>query len=469
MIVTTLNPVQQEYIKRESMKLMQAGYTTDDIVSHVVALPQFKGLLLSERDALALEIQNVIQTLSTEVAPRSVAATLDPEFPVVQTLKGRGGKISELVIPNHPENLKYLITNVLKMEPEYNELKRRVYVDGAPFEDGEIGNIRNRCREYALSDAKDFTIEVLFELAKKRKYNPFLRALENVTWDNHDHIADLFATLTPSPHVTEHAAWYFEYLKRWLIGVCAKVVNPGDQNLVLTFKSKQGDGKSRWLKKLASVAPEIFGEDEVDPSNKDHTLRHINYIIWHIPEIDGSMRKADASALKSYLTMSDIAAREAYARFDTVKNSCLSFVASVNGDEFLVDDSGSRRYLVMDLADVNPDHNVNVLQVWAQAMALHKSGVRHWFDKTEIQKINELNEDFQAKNHVDVLGSKVEPGDEWLTAVEIFAHYLGKPTPSKSDINSLGRILAKKGIEKVRKKESKLMHYKVKKPQTPIF
>jgi predicted P-loop ATPase len=468
-----MTPVQLEYIKQQTSKLLASGYSQDDIVSHVLAQPQFKNLLMSERDALALAVIEAtsVPKIRSQVTATATTSVIQPDFPVVQTFRGKGGAINEVVIPNHPENLKYLITNVLGMNPEFNDLKRRVYNNGVSLEDADIGNIRNRCREYALSDSKDFVVEVLVEMARANRYSPFLRALENVVWDQHDHIKDLFGTLTLTTEAAPHADWYYEYIRRWLIGVCAKVMNPGDQNLVLTFKSKQGDGKSRWLKKLASVAPEIFGEDEVDTSNKDHVLRHINYIIWHIPEIDGSMRKADAAALKSYLTMSDIAVREAYARFDTVKNSCLSFVASVNGDEFLVDDSGSRRYLVMDLADLNPDHNVNIVQVWAQAMHLFKSGERHWFDKNEITKINELNENFQTKNYVDHLASQIQDGDDWLSAVEIFAHYLGKPYPTQTDINKLQRLLNKRGFEKKRPsiKGDKITKYKVHKPEKPIF
>ena len=466
-----MTPVQSDFIKRESEKLMAAGYSQDDIVRHVLAQPQFSGLLLSEKDFLAQQIEQVLSSLVVPAAPRQVSATLEPEFPVTQTLRGKGGKISELVVPNHPDNLKYLVSTFMGMRLEFNTLKRRVYCDGVAFSDRDIGNIRNRCREYGLSDAKDFALEVTQELAEANEYHPFLRALDGVVWDGTDYIAQLFATLTPATRVSEHHDWYYEYLKRWLIGVCAKVMNPGDQNLVLTFKSKQGDGKSRWLKKLASLAPEIFGEDEVDTSNKDHVLRHINYIIWHIPEIDGSMRKADAAALKSFLTMSDIAVREAYGRFDTVKNSCLSFVASVNGDEFLVDDSGSRRYLVMDLADINPDHEVNIVQVWAQAMHLYKAGTRHWFDKTEIVKINELNQDFQTKNYVDELVAAVEAGDDWLSPVQIFAYYYGKATPHTAELNKLSKLLTDKGIRKDRKtiNGSKKTLFAVKKPANPIF
>ena len=353
----------------------------------------------------------------------------------------------------------------------WDTLKKRIYLDGAAITDEDVSNIRNRCREYALNDSKDFVYDVLAELAKTNQYHPFLRALENVVWDGHDHITDLFNTLTLSKDVAGHRDFLPSYMRRWLIAVCAKVLKPGSQNLTLTFKSMQGDGKSRWLEKLASVAPEIYGEGAVDVSNKDHELRHLNYMIWHIPEIDGSMRKSDAGLLKDYLTKAHIAVREAYGRFERTGPSVLSFFASVNAEEFLVDDTGARRFLVIELDDLNPDHAVDIKQVWAQAMVAFKSGEKFYFDKEEIKTINELNGSFQTKNHVDEIVRNIEHGNDWMSGVEIFAHFIGKLNPNNAELSKLGILLKKANIERDNKKINgiKTTVYKIKKPEKTIF
>jgi len=202
---------------------------------------------------------------------------------------------------------------------------------------------------------------------------------------------------------------YFQFLKRWLIGVIAKVYRPGSQNLVLTIKGAQGKGKSRWLSKLA-IAPDIFGEGSVNPEIKDHELRHFNFVIWHASELDGITRKRDQAALKDYFTREDVAVREAYGRFERSGKSVLSFCASVNDDSFLHDQTGNRRFLVLPLANLNSDHTIDMTQLFAQAKCMFDDGQKWWFDNEEVQIINKKNEEFLAQGPVDILASRVKPG-----------------------------------------------------------
>lgn len=442
------------------------GKSPEQILTAMLAHPSYSKLPIETKDIIATQILEYVGSAS-----RAVSAQLVPVFPISTVRYSSSGEQKQIITKDHPENLKFLITEILCMKPEHNLLKNRTYISGQMVRDKDIGNIRNRCREYGLSDSKEFIIEVLEELAEASSYNPFLRAIEGVTWNGHDHIADLFNTLTLSKHAKDNRDFVFQYMQRWLIAVCNKVLRPGSQNLTLTFKSKQGDGKSRWLEKLASIAPEIYGEGAVDVQNKDHELRHLNYLIWHIPEIDGSMRKSDAGLLKDYLTKAKVNVREAYGRFERTGESVISFFASVNAEEFLVDDTGARRFLVIELDDINPDHNVDIVQVWAQAMHMCKAGTKYYFDKEEIKTINEMNGSYQTKNHVNEILRKIEPGNDWVSGVEIFALFLGKPNPTSTDTQKLGILLKRAGIEADRRKVhgTPTTLYKIKKPEKPIF
>jgi predicted P-loop ATPase len=452
-------------LKTQCDSYLKLGKSADQIVTLILSGPGYASMAVEAKELLASQI------ISYATEAKSVQATLVAEFPIGKVSYTRDGDRKQTVTKDHPENLKYLITSVLNIVPEYNELKNRIHIDGKQLTDRTIGHIRNRCREYGLSDSKEFVIEVLEELAYQHSYNPFLRALEGTVWDGHDHIADLFSTLTLSKFADENRPIVHQYLRRWLIAVCRKVIKPGSQNLTLTFKSKQGDGKSRWIEKLVSIAPEMYGEGAIDISNKDHTFRHLNYIIWHIPEIDGSMRKSDAGLLKDYLTKAKVNEREAYARTERSGDSVLSFVASVNSEEFLVDDTGSRRFLVIELDDINAEHDVNILQVWAQALQLCRAGEKYYFDKEEIKTINEMNGSFQTTNHVNEMVRMIEPGDDWLSGVQMFAYFLGKSNPTNTDMQKLGLLLKKANIDskRVSINGTKTMLYKIKKPEKPIF
>jgi hypothetical protein len=460
-----MNELEVSTIKTQCDAYLQKGYPPEKIITAILSNSRFIGLPVESKDLLVTQITNYLS------APRSVAAVVVPQFPIAVSKFSPDGTEKQIINKFHPANLKYLICDIMKLNPELNLLKRRIYLAGKQIEDFDVGSIRNRCREYGLADSKEYVIEVLEELALANKYHPFLRSLENVTWDGHDHITDLFNTLTLSSEVVGNRDFLHSYMRRWLIAVCKKVVTPGSQNLTLTFKSKQGDGKSRWLTKLASVAPEIYGEGSVNVGDKDHDLRHLNYLIWHIPEIDGSMRKSDAGLLKDYLTKEKVNVRGAYARFETTGDSVLSFFASVNAEEFLVDDTGARRFLVIELDGLDANHTVNVAQVWAQAMAACLAGEKYYFDQEEIKTINELNGSFETKNHVHEILRNVELGNDWVSGVEIFALFLGKTNPSGVDLGRLGSLFKRAKIEskRVTAHGTKTTVYKIKKPLKPLF
>jgi hypothetical protein len=466
-----MTPSQLEFIKRETSKLVSAGYGADDIAKHVLAQPQFNSLMPSERGQLGLKIIEFFESISTQVTPQPPMDPNGPAFPVSQTIKGKGGRLTEMVVANHPDNMKFLVSDVMGLRPQFNTLKNRIYLNGQSFNDFDLGNIRNRCREYGLSSEKDFVIEVISELAKGDQYHPFIDAIRNVQYDGQDHIGALFETLKISESAEQHKPLYAQYLRRWLIATVTRACNPGVQNLVLTFISPQGAGKSRWLQRLASIAPEIYGEGSINPDNKDHELRHLNYILWHIPEIDGLTRKADVAALKDYLTKSDVAVRESYGRFDRVGKSVLSFCASVNSSNFLVDETGNRRFLVMNLDGIDANHSVDIMQVWAQAYHAYLANEKYYFDSEEIININSANEDFQQENYINLMASEIEPGTDELTGIEIFALLYGKSTPHSGELSKLGALLKRKKIKAERRTKNgiKNTYYLIKKPERTIF
>lgn len=366
---------------------------------------------------------------------------------------------------NHPDNMKFLISGLMKLKPALNELKNRIYLGSQPFNDFDLSNVRLRARETGISPSKDFIEDVLSELARTNSFHPFKQAVESTPWDGQDHIQALFNTITIEDEHLPNKKLYQEFLKRWLIGVVAKTYRPGEQNLVLVLKGGQGKGKSRWISKF-NIAPDTFAEGSLDPANKDHELRHLNYSIWHASELDGITRKRDQAALKDFLTKADVAVREAYGRFDRVGKSVLSFCASVNEDNFLVDLSGNRRFLVLPVKDIDPNHTISLQQVFAQAKALFEQGHPWWFDNTEIQTINSINEEYLYQGRVDYLASMIEAGQEWTSGQSIFESLDSGFKYIQADLTKLGMLLKKKGIASTRKTINgvKMTVYQVKKP-----
>lgn len=262
-------------------------------------------------------------------------------------------------IANHIDNYIYFF-GLKSYVFRFNQLLNKVELNGKVISDLDDSILTNQASRYGLAHKKNLLIDAYTELASKNSYHPFKEIIESVGWDGRDHIGDLFRTIQIDPEMIENLEIYHTYLRRWLIGAIAKVYKPGSQNLVLLLKGNQGIGKSKWLERF-DLAPGIYSESPINPSDKDHRLKHLYTVIWATNEFNSSNNRSEINALKDFLTISDIRARGAYNRHDTTGKSVCSFVGTTNDDYFLKDDTGERRFLVIPISNLDQHHQVNVV------------------------------------------------------------------------------------------------------------
>jgi predicted P-loop ATPase len=344
-----------------------------------------------------------------------------------------------------PENYAYLFDQ-LGLRFTYNQLDSSVYLNDDHWSEEDFIRLWVEAKRQGLHTAKDTMHAMVTDVALAHSFNPVKQVIEAAGWDGDDHIGKLYATLTVDDRFRSKESDYEKYLRKWVVGIVAKLYRPGAQNLVLTLMGAQGIGKSRWFSKFA-LWQRAFGEGAVEPGNKDHELRHLTHVIWHIPELDYTTSKRETGALKDYLTRETISVRPAYARVARQGLSICSFCASVNAEEFLVDQTGNRRYLVIPVEKIDHKHSVNMQQVLAQAKVLLESGFAYWLDEAEIAVLNSNNEHFEMQDELVGLARKVRPGPLKMSAVEILQE-LGIEHPSRSDSSTFGRLLAKFGFRK---------------------
>lgn len=108
-----------------------------------------------------------------------------------------------------------------------------------------------------------------------------------------------------------------------------------------------------------------------------------------------------------------------------------SIVASVKKDDFLVDETGNRRFLIFDVESVQWDHKIDMDSVYAQAYALFKQpgGFKFWFDDNEITEINKINSSYRTKSteeefieqtyHIVSEKNSQSPGTTWVSAADV--------------------------------------------------
>ncbi len=216
---------------------------------------------------------------------------------------------------------------------------------------------------------------------------------------DYDYIRDLANTVRVKGGEQEQTIWY-HYLKKWLVAMVASwlsddVVN----NVILVLIGEQGAYKTTWFNYL--LPPELkqyfYTKTNANRMSKDDLLTLAQYGLVCCEELD-TMRPSELNQLKAAVTMSSIDERAAYARYHEHRKHIASFCGTGNNTQFLSDPTGNRRWLPFEVESiVSPrEHPFNYEGIYAQALALYKSGFQYWFTKDEIQELNRHNKQFET-------------------------------------------------------------------------
>lgn len=236
--------------------------------------------------------------------------------------------------------------------------------------------------------------EILFS-DFSQKVNPvkdYFNGLQNYTNEN-DYILELSKTIT-----VKNSNWY-EYLKKWLVSVVANVFIDDycANHTMLVLTGEQGKFKTTWLELLVPNELKKYNyTGKLNLENKDTLTLISEYFLINIDDQLKQLHKRDENELKNLITINSIKYRRPYDKMINEHPHLASFCASVNGNEFLTDTTGSRRFLPFEIEkiDIEKAKKIDINLVWAQCFYLFKNDFRYWFNSDEIDILNKRNEDF---------------------------------------------------------------------------
>lgn len=277
-----------------------------------------------------------------------------------------------------------------------------IEINGYPLNEIVQAEIRMALRDIGMHKKITAAEDAYYAYAKKNSYHPVRDYLDSLKWDGADHISMLAGYLTsPDPPIVYQdgttCALHYVYLYRWLIAAVSKVYL-GSQNAMLVWDGPQGIGKStlaHWLCPLAAY----FIEGAINPGDKDNDVRLLSQWIWEVSELDATTRKADQSALKSFITKEVVTVRKSYGRHDVKKPAMASMIGTINNTSgFLADESGSRRFMTCKLTHIDRAYQkMDVNQVWAQARQLYLNGEPGQLQGEEAAAQTKVNESYQVE------------------------------------------------------------------------
>ena len=339
-----------------------------------------------------------------------------------------------------------------------NEANYDVEVNGIRMSDPLEAVIHCGLRENEYI-GKDAARDTWLKLAFENRYHPVLEYLNSLTWDGGDHISIL-----ASYFIDTHGVFPL-WLKRWLIGAIARVEKEprGQQNRMLVLDGKQNIGKSWFVRWLGSQVPGLHIESPINPEDKDSWIRLMSKWIWEVAELGATTRKSDRESLKHFISTENVTVRKSYGRHDTERPALASFIGTINNEAgFLSDPTGSRRFMVCTLKEINWDYDneVDVGQVWAQAYYLLKSGEDWHLSAEEAEMAAEINAEYEVENPLEdhVLSLFiVDPScNDFLPTIEISqtlrTNGVGINTKDKYFASEVGSILRKHGAISARKR-----------------
>jgi predicted P-loop ATPase len=322
-------------------------------------------------------------------------------------IKEELGKVGVPVLPpaapEQPES-QIIIERLRALGYEFrlNACMDMIEVNGRGISDILAAEIRMRLRDIGLAKKIAAAEDAYIAEAKKNAYHPVRDYLDALAWDKEDHIAVLAACLTSNdPPVVYRggatAALPYVYLYRWLIGAVAKVYT-GAQNAMLVWDGGQGIGKSTLAKWLCPLV-DYFLEGPISVADKDSDIRLISQWVWEVAELDATTRKADQSALKSFITKEVVTVRKAYGRHDIKKPAMCSLIGTVNNTSgFLADETGSRRFMITKLLHIDRRYQkLDIAQIWAQAKQLYFDGEPWQLRGEEAQAQARVNERYEVE------------------------------------------------------------------------
>ena len=330
--------------------------------------------------------------------------------------------------------------------------KREVFIPGIKlFTDDEENDALRLVKDIALLNNLPIARmdENLDSLAQKNNYHPIVEGLKNNPWDGVFRLNDFINTVESStPELS------YKLMRRWMVSAVAAAhsITGFKASGVLVLAGAQNIGKTSWLRALDPFNCRAVKEGAIlDPTNKDCLISLASVWIAELGELDATFRKADMARLKSYLTNDTDTVRTPYARKDSILPRRTVFSASVNDSNFLVDETGNRRWWTIPVISINQNHKIDITQVWAEVFSLWQAGEQTYLTTEEFNELNIHNKEHEQLDPMDeALHTFFDFSEGWTdkpkklySATEVL-RFMGILNPSRSQSTRMGAIVAKK-------------------------
>ena len=324
------------------------------------------------------------------------------------------------------------------------ETSRNNYRAWSSFDDSALFAILQS--DYGLSSRNDY-FDALKNVAMRNRFHPVRDLLNSLKWDEREHIRGLL----PDYLGAEDTEYTYQVWRLWMLGAVSRIFQPGCKfDYTVIFQGRQGLGKSTFLQLMA--LNDGWFNDSLDSLDSDKAAQSLmgSWII-ELAELKSLARTAGGvDSVKRFLTATQDKYRVPYERRADIFLRQSVFAGTTNKSDFLQDETGNRRFLIIQTGVHEPKKNLfdpeamnDIKAAWAEAVHIYKT------EKPKLllpESCRKQAEELQAESMSD--DGKIGIIQEYLSdkhrtcAIEIWQKALGEQgRPAKWQASEISNII----------------------------
>jgi predicted P-loop ATPase len=318
-----------------------------------------------------------------------------------------------------------------------------------PMHDADIGVVQEWLQRHELRRlGKDVAAQAIDLVARENDFHPVRDYLTGLIWDGTPRLLTWLNVYLGADDTPYHAG----IGKMFLVAMVARIMRPGCKaDYMPVFEGPQGARKS--------TACAILGGKWFSDSLPD--LHHVDAVrlsmhlrgkwVIEIAEMS-SISKAEAGALKAFLTQTEERYLPKYARTEVIEPRQCIFVGTTNKAAYLRDETGGRRFWPVKVGTIDTDALVRDRdQLFAEAMRAYTTGVRWW--PTQAFEAEHIAPEQEARFEADAWEEEIRAfvaGKSKVTVLQVAREglFIDLPKVGTADQRRIAAAMERMGWER---------------------
>ena len=294
-------------------------------------------------------------------------------------------------------------------------------------------------------------------------YNPVVAWLDSLAkWDGKDRVAEF---LNRIPGLSDEKIDFLRIYLRSNVAYWLNMEQEHGNETVPLLIGNQGCGKSTFCVRFLPKHLRQYYLDHFNLANKfDKEMALSSCLLICLDEID-MYNARQMAQIKQALSKVKVNGRKIYGKTIDERMRFASFIATTNNRHPLVDKTGSRRFLTIEIPNgevINNNDEIEYEQLYAQLLhEVRDEKLRYWYTNEETLRIQELNAPYEQtldlEQMIDCMFRKPQGNEKhgFFTSLDIRKILKQQyPDVADSQINSIkiGKAMKEMKVARVKSK-----------------